>query len=98
MIFTNERIQKKKNSVLGLFGKLEKYEWKLNRLTELMERGKIEIMIKSTYDTNDMIPCADDIDTNEFLQSYKTILEDKIKNTENKIDELVNTVSTGESK
>lgn len=97
MIYFDEEIQKRKNLVFRIFEKLATYEWKLQRLDELLERGKVEIQIKSSYDSNDMITIGDDIDKIEFLNTYKGILEDKYKDTTQQIKEMVNYVSEGET-
>lgn len=90
-------LQKRKNQVFRIFEKLATYEWKLQRLNELLESGKVEIQIKSSYDSNDMITIGDDIDKIEFLNTYKGILEDKYKDTTQQIKEMVNYVSEGET-
>ena len=90
MIFTNEKIQEKKNLVLGLFNKLDVYEWKLNRLLELLASGKINVVIKSTYDSNNTITCTKDIDLDQFLNNYKDILANKITDIESSINKTIN--------
>lgn len=97
MIYFDADLQKRKNLVFRIFEKLATYEWKLQRLNELLENGKVEIQIKSSYDSNDMITIGDDIDKIEFLNTYKGILEDKYKDTTQQIKEMVNYVSEGET-
>jgi hypothetical protein len=97
MIDFDKDLQNRKNLVFRIFEKLATYEWKLQRLNELLERGKVEIQIKSSYDSNDMITIGDDIDKIEFLNTYKGILEDKYKDTTQQIKEMVNYVSEGET-